>query len=439
VSSFLLLILCTICLRAAEPARVSASIGEAETFWVGQRIPFYVKLKTGKWFTGTPKFYLPEIPGVLVLKIEERPVLGSETIDETSYTTQQHEFALFVRRTGTIVLPGFDVSFSSAGASFGKSIQHKLKTAELRFQVKMPPGAGTLSNIISTTHLEVNESWEPQPEAAKVGDAFTRTIKLKAPHIPGMAFPPLPVKKSEGLGIYTKKPVVQDQMERGDFIGERIETITYVCEKEGKIELPGLVFSWWDVNNREFHQIKLNPVILEVAANPQFSTAGEQETGAQTQPGPEPFPWWAAGIGLLVVIILVLLIIFRRFLILRFKERQAARRESEAAYFKRFKKACRSGSAADVMQALMTWLDRNNIEGKTARLETFVSQANDPGLAKQVLSLETNLYALKRKGAWNGKTLYRAVKKARHKQQKKKNYRSLSQIKGLPVLNPISD
>ena len=86
------------------------------------------------------------------------------------------------------------------------------------------------------------------------------------------------------------------------------------------------------------------------------------------------------------------------------------------------------------MQALMKWLDKN-VEGKTARLETFVSQANDPGLKKQVLSLETNLYALKRKGAWHGKRLYRAVKKARHKQQGKIT-KPLSQIKGLPTLNP---
>lgn len=36
-------------------------------------------------------------------------------------------------------------------------------------------------------------------------------------------------------------------MQRGEFIGERVETITYVCERPGTVTIPTLVIHWWDL------------------------------------------------------------------------------------------------------------------------------------------------------------------------------------------------
>ncbi len=40
-------------------------------------------------------------------------------------------------------------------------------------------------------------------------------------------------------------------MQRGDFLGKRLGRITYVCEKEGHFEIPGVTFFWFDFGTKE--------------------------------------------------------------------------------------------------------------------------------------------------------------------------------------------
>jgi len=59
-------------------------------------------------------------------------------------------------------------------------------------------------------------------------------------------------------------------MQRGEFIGERVETITYVCERPGTVTIPALAIHWWDVNDEELKQELLTggDIVLEVQGIP---------------------------------------------------------------------------------------------------------------------------------------------------------------------------
>lgn len=48
------------------------------------------------------------------------------------------------------------------------------------------------------------------------------------------------VPPQTGLGVYPKPPVVEDAMQRGEFTGQRVETVTYICEQPGTYTLPAL-------------------------------------------------------------------------------------------------------------------------------------------------------------------------------------------------------
>ena len=50
--------------------------------------------------------------------------------------------------------------------------------------------------------------------------------------------------------MYPQPPVVQDHVERGAFTGERIQTVTYMCERPGAVTLPALSLPWWDVEHQ---------------------------------------------------------------------------------------------------------------------------------------------------------------------------------------------
>jgi hypothetical protein len=231
-------------LHAAEPVLLRASLAKPGLVLVGERVTIRVKLLTTTTFASAPVFELPTISGALLMQIEDRPVLGTEEIDGESYAVQQYELTLFIMRPGMAEVPSFTVRFESPPHLGEKPVEHRLITPALQVEARMPASAENLAGIIAAQELHVDQIWQPQPTNAHVGDAFTRTVTLIAPAVPGMIFPPLPLAKVDGLAVYTKPPVVQDQIERGDFTGKRIDTVTYICERPGQFTLPALVIPW---------------------------------------------------------------------------------------------------------------------------------------------------------------------------------------------------
>ncbi len=90
---------------------------------------------------------------------------------------------------------------------------------------------------------------------------------MTAADLPGMAFPPVNVEKIEGMGLYTRQPQVADQMQRGEFTGKRIETISYVCEQEGSFTVPEITIQWWTPKKESLQNMVLETVLLKVDTN----------------------------------------------------------------------------------------------------------------------------------------------------------------------------
>jgi len=415
------------CFSSEPKADVRIHLDAGKSYWVGQKVSFYVELLSPTFFSGSPKFDLPGIPGVVVMKIEERPVLGSEQIGENSFTTQRHEFAIFPQRQGKIVIPSFPVRFGVAGAIGEKPIEHRMATGKIGFTAAMPPGAEELSTVITTRNLNISEKWEPIPKKAKEGDAFTRTVIMKAPDLPGMAFPPLPQMNIPNIGIYPKPPVVKNRMERGDFIGERIDKVTYVCETEGSITIPAITIHWWDMESEKLKTEVLPEITLEVAP------------GKTDKSMDEPGKTMSASSKWVIILILSILSGITFYVSWRFgksgtayiKKLSTERAETEPAYFHRFLSACKSNDPLKTFNELMRWLDRVNKSSKAPTLSDFLKQNSDIQLKKELLSLQNSV--LRKEASWKGKMLASRLKK-----QRKQSRQSFSHKESytLPQLNP---
>ena len=264
------------CLNAAaqEPL-VRSSLAKQDEMWVGQRITIVVELLVPGYFSGAPSFDLPGLKGMLLIPPSGSPVVGSEQIDGVTYTVQRYGLAVFSRLAGEQTVPAFPVRFFYKRQPLDKdAIPAKGNTEPLKFTAKLPPGAENLGSIISARDLQVVESWKPEPGKAKAGDAFTRTITYTAPDVPAMAFPPFPVGKIDGLGIYPKDPLVLDKSERGVLSGKRIDSVTYVCERAGDFTLPAVKLTWFDLGSHELRTIDFPAHTFSVEANPALESAG---------------------------------------------------------------------------------------------------------------------------------------------------------------------
>lgn len=251
---------------AAEVAPVAVRLPEAKA-WIGQRVPFFVELRSPGSFSGSASFDLPQLPGTLLMKIGN-PVVGSQKLEGATWFVQTHEFALFSQKPGSLEVPAFTVRFAQRDGFTGPASDIKAESPGFKVEIQHPPGSENMGFLITTESFEVTEMWDPEPGPAEVGSIFKRTIVQRASHVPGMALAAAPTSVPDGFRIYPESPETNDKLERGDFQGERRETITYLIRKSGTLELPALNYVWWNPTTKTLESKTLATVPFEVAPPP---------------------------------------------------------------------------------------------------------------------------------------------------------------------------
>ena len=414
--------------HAAEPALLRASVAQPGPVLVGEHVTIIVELLTVTTFASAPIFELPKIPAAILMQLEARPILGTEEVDGETYTVQRHELALFVMRPGVAQIPPFTVRFDSPPRFGEKPTEYRQSTPALQVEARMPPGAENLPGLIVTRELRVDQTWHPQPQKARVGDAFTRTVTLTAPDVPGMVFPPLPLAKMEGLAVYPKPPSVQDQVERGDLTGKRTETVTYMCERPGQYTLPALVIPWWDLKNQQLMRVTLPAVTLEVDPGPVQS----RDTTAPAAAIPwQPWLWWVLGSVLLLIIAMAALWHKRRALRAAWERKRLQRHASEPGLFAQLLDACRASDARAAYNALLRWLDVRHRGPDAATIEAFLACHPDADLRRQVEMLQASV--LGQEAHWDGVALADGLRQARRHDLRRSRHAEEAR---LPDLNP---
>ena len=383
---------------AEAPVLIRTTLGTPGPVWVGQRVAIDVQLSSPTTFASAPTFELPTVPGTVLMQVEARPVLGTETIDGATYVTQTHELALFAMRAGVFEIPSFAVRFAAPPAFGAPPVEHRLETSPLRIEARMPPGAEGIAGLVSTSELTVQDRWEPQPGRARVGDAFTRTVTRTAPDVPGLAFPPLRLAGSEGLAAYPAAPIVRDRTERGAFTGTRIDAVTYVCERPCTITLPAVELPWWNVASQRLETAPLPAVTIEVARG--ASTARSRS-----------LVWWVG--GMVLVLAAATAWWMRGHLRGAWRRHRARVEASEAGHFARVERACRAGDPVAAYNALLAWLDvrSGGAHSPTLRDDLLASHGDDE-LRRRVVALEDAV--VDGKTRWDGAGLAVALRHVRH-------------------------
>ena len=167
-------------------------------------------------------------------------------------------------------IPAFPVHFSAREGFTGPATEVSAEAPAIALNIKRPPGSEDLAYLITTSSFEVSETWQPQPGSAEVGAVFKRTITQRAGQMTGMALAPAlaPAPAPAGIRLYPGKPEITDHSERGEFHGERRETLTYLIEEPGTLVLPALAYVWWDPQQQKLESKTLPAVTFEVPPPP---------------------------------------------------------------------------------------------------------------------------------------------------------------------------
>ena len=360
---------------------VTTSSKKLDKQWVGQKLDFYVELHSPTWFSGTPRFDIPEMKDAVIFKIPGSPVLGNLEKDGQSYTKQIYSFAIFTRRPGRVTIPAFNVQYGIARA--GKDPERvTLKSKPLTLETQVPKELMGKTFIVSENY-SLKEQWDKKPDSHsfKVGDSLKRTITQTADNNLSMILPPIIIQPTQQFSVYPDKAKLKDSMVRGDFSAQRIDSCTYLFKEETEFTLPEIKISSFNPKNEEITEHKLDAVKLAIAPNPLY----QEETTAQAIVEEKMRPWWFA----LMLIPLLLLIIFRKQVQIPFQIWNQERKESEAYLFTEFAKKAPHLSPQQVYLEADLWVKKLGFSSVAKLIESN----SNPSLKNQFTALNQELFA----------------------------------------------
>jgi hypothetical protein len=152
-----------------------------------------------------------------------------------------------------------------------------------------------------------------------------------------------------GVRVYVDPPQSEDRQNRGDLVGRRVDRVTYVFERAGSFEIPGVAQPWWDLGAKRLRSAQEPAITVAVSAAP---VAGKRDWG-------EPTAWLIPGLAAVVVLALIGL---SRWGWPRLRDALAGRRArwlaSEAKAFGDLLATCRKGDVASIYRAFTVWRRR---------------------------------------------------------------------------------
>lgn len=396
--------------------------------WVGQRARFNIEVLGADGWAQISQMGQLELSGAWVMRTETQGVRLSETIGRTSYTGQRYQLSIYCQRPGRVVIPALPVTVTVKqwGFKTGEN-RYERTTPATELMCKVPPGAEGIRGLISTTRLEAEQAWSSRPNTVAPGDAVTRTIRLSAVDVSGMAFPPIQHPKLDGVSLYPGEPAVSDETDRGSLRGRREESVTYVFEQPGRVVLPDLVLPWWNTDAARLERFELPGLDLEVVGEAVAEEPVAETTAEQVGPPRDRVPT-----AVLIAPVAALGLWLSVWLLRRIRRWRIARRQSEPAHFKHVRKALPSGDPATIAAAIMGWLDRIDTGVKPARLDLFLDEYGDDAARQAAAALTRSLAANRAFGEW--RALGSGLAAARHELFGRRRRRRLAS-RVLPELN----
>ncbi|WP_150778590.1 BatD family protein [Pseudomonas fluorescens] len=272
----LLLSLLTTATFAAEPdLRVQTHLQPATSVMVGGLVELQLDVLTDSWFTSAPTLPDLKLPGALVLPPDGHAEHINQSLDGKSFNGMRYTYRITPNLAQGFDIPPLTVQATPGQASAPLSAQSQ----PLHFTAAQPPGFKPGESVLVAQGLRFTQKIVNSATPLKVGESITRQLTLQADNAMAMSLPAPAMGDINGLSRYPNTPQISNLDDgRGNFNGgQRIDTVTYRIDREGRYSLPAVELKWWDASNQQTRTAQVPAVTFEAAANsaykPVFSIA----------------------------------------------------------------------------------------------------------------------------------------------------------------------
>ncbi len=243
---------------------------------VHEQVILNIEVMTDTWFTKGTKVHRVEVDNAVVLPISSFAVNSTVRIDGKVYSSQLWEIVLYPLQSGEYQIPPVALEI---GVKLGSnSVEGVVMTKALSFNAHKPSAnmtsdqkwlTGTEARLKEKwTLVSQNESSQGLEEQLSVGDAITREITLSAHDTISALLPEtttLPDTLTSQFLVYPESTQYRDDEQRGVRQAQRIEKVTYIVNKAGRVTLPAVRVFWWDSTSQQQKTLVLQERSWEVS------------------------------------------------------------------------------------------------------------------------------------------------------------------------------
>jgi len=402
VISFLALLLALIIPLAVVSQELWSEVSlNKSSVYVGEPVEVSITVYTSTWFTRGIDPGNIKVNGAFTVYF--RPVSTSFQKNGKNYAGVKLIYNVFPYTEKDIVFPSLDIRVETPAEGDFKGVARVVKSKERNIRVKpIPPGFNQEGWLV-TTGMSVYDNWTSDLKNVKVGDVLSRNIRREAQGTVSELIPPVQWDSIPGVSLYPSRSSVENNQSKTAISAVRTETMRYLFEKEGEVQLPEMVFTWYNPVQQKLYKRTLKAIVIQVQPNPDLgmlasirdSLQVEQEKMLSAREENQPFnilgltPEQFAGVIAAIAIIGYLFFVFFKKIIQRTRLKRHQYRNSEAYYFDRFVHLARAKKPGEALNALYRWIDSLHLT--EPNLIYFAGNYGDQVLQRETTKIEQDL------------------------------------------------
>lgn len=340
---------------------------------VGQQVSYVLRLFHAVDLSGA--LDSPQADGARTVKLGD-DIKYVEQRGGRSFEVLERRFALIPQRAGKLLVP--PVTFqgeasdpSDPGNFFGSSTPVSAQGPQVAIDVQAVPAVAGGDAWLPARELTLTMSGADGSQPVRVGQPINLTLTLRAVGLGADALPLPTLPALDGATVYPDQVADSTRNQGPWLLGERRRAFAVVPERAGKLVLPALRISWWNVltGRAEVASIPARTLTVLPASGMAAATgvpgvpggAASAPTAAMpagaTPPRPTvPWRWIALGSGgLWVLSILAWWALRRRTPVPPVDSGSAARAATGRELRRAFVSATRTPDAAAQAHSLLAW------------------------------------------------------------------------------------
>lgn len=356
--------------------------------------------------------------------------------------------------------PFFNDPFGSgifSGSIFGergKAIT--LRSEPIEVDVQPLPAEFKGNNWLPAEEVVLNDSWQKKRPTFRVGEPVTRILTIEAKGLASSQIPKLVLPQVDTIRIYPDQEDNKNYTDGETLIGVNTQTISYIPNQKGTLQLPEITLDWWNVDTKQQQTARLPAITITIEAgtgvttetpSPQKQKANHTDAVMTKKTTSANNSSFLLIVGILIGLISLGFLLFKNKSILlnllnqyhhkyqKFLNWQQHKQTSPSQknLLKRLQNACKQHNAQQAAHYLLQWAQQQWPEDKPQNLGQLADQLAAGSTV--IRQLNQHLYAADAdEVAWKGDQLLMLVNAGLQKKQRREKKLDDS---GLGTLYPM--